>query len=155
MSQEGRCLKESHLSDMRADIAGMNKDCKSFKRRLGTLESKADNLADLNVAINVMSLSLEHIVLHNETQDNLVGRQAETLEKINENLNHLNQGQNSLERKVESLESRVDDNESLHMIDIREVEKIKQENYLKRYAIPMSFGAAIGALIIELIKVLK
>lgn len=149
------CLEESDWRELCSSMTGLSRDTKSLQRRVDGLEAKASDLAELNTAISVMSLTLEHIVQHNATQDKLVERQAATLDKINDNLLSLNKGQDTLELKVDTLESRVDNNESLHTIDIREVEKIKQENYLIKYAIPMSFGAAISAIILEAIKIMK
>ena len=149
------CLREADISAMRSDLQVLTNDVRQDDKRLNKLETKMDDMSTISTAISVMSLSLEHIVEHNHRQDDMMRNQNKTLENMNENLSRLNQGQTNLEKKVEKLEVRVDNNETLNTVDLRGINKHKQEDYLKKYAGPIAVGVAIGALIVQIISVLK
>ena len=149
------CLKESDLSGLKSDVKVLSSNSAQYDTRLNKLEIKLEDISTISTAISVMSLSLEHIVEHNHRQDDLMRNQNKTLERMNENLSNLNQGQSSLEKKVESLEVRVDNNETLNTVDLRGINKDKQETYLKKYAAPFALGIAIGTIILQIIAALK
>ena len=128
---------------------------KTLFKRVDGMENKIDDMTEMKIAINTISMSMEHIVEHNTRQDELNSRQNETLDKINENLNELNEGQRTLNNKVEKLEKRVDENENKHFIDTRDIEKEKHINVLKKYGVPFSVGIAIGTFLLKLFEVLK
>lgn len=153
MTENYLCTKEGVLGDLRNDVSVLKKDAATDEKRLDKVESKIDDMSTISTAISVMSLSLEHIVEHNHRQDDLMRSQSKTLGNINENLNRLNEGQTNLEKKVENLETRVDHNDELHTIDLRNINKIKEETYLKQYAGPVAAGVAIGGVLIQLLNV--
>ena len=155
MTEHYHCIREKDFSDMRSDLSSMKSEAASKDKRIEKLEIRCDDLGSLTTSISVMSLSLEHIVEHNHRQDDLMRNQNKTLERMNENLSNLNQGQSSLEKKVESLEVRVDNNETLNTVDLRGVNKRKNEEYLIKYAGPIVAGMAIGAILLQIIMALK
>lgn len=155
MADNYQCIREGVLNDLKTGVQILNKDAIEDNRRLDKIESKLDDLSAISTAISVMSLSLEHIVEHNQRQDEMMREQNKTLEFINNNLNRLNQGQENLESKVGKLEVRVEKNENLNTLDLRALNKEKQETFLKRYAGPLAAGMAIGALLLQIISTLK
>lgn len=155
MTEHYHCIREKDFSDVRSDLSSMKSEAAARDRRLAAGEKRLDDLSSLTTAISVMSLSLEHIVEHNHRQDEMMKNQNKTLERINENLSRLNEGQTNLEKKVENLEVRVDNNEALNTVDLRGINKRKNEEYLIKYAGPVVAGMAIGAIILQIIMALK
>lgn len=155
MTENYHCIKEGELSNLRETVASLKAESASREKRVSKVEVKCDDMSTLSTAISVMSLSLEHIVEHNHRQDDMMRSQVKTLERMNENLTNLNQGQSNLEKKVESLEVRVDNNETLNTVDLRGINKHKQEDYLRKYAGPLVAGMAVGAIILQIIMALK
>ena len=155
MTDQYRCLKESDLGNIKADVRVLVRDATKGDERLTRLENRFEDLSNMSTAISVMSVSLEHIVEHNHKQDLMMRNQNETLSKINENLNKLNQGQIILDEKVENLERRVNDNEDLNKIDLRQLRKEAQTGVLRKYGLPVGIGATAAAIIIEMIKFIK
>lgn len=155
MTDGVHCLREKDLGTLRSDIQILIGESRQSDKRINKLESKLDDVSTISTAISVMSLSLEHIVEHNHRQDDMMRNQNKTLENMNENLNRLNQGQNSLEQKVEKLEVRVDNNETLNTVDLRGINKDKQESYLKKYAGPITLGIAIGGILVQIVLASK
>lgn len=132
---------------------------KTLFKRVDNVENKIDDMTDMKIAINTISVSMEHIVEHNKRQDGYSKRQDElnerqnrTLENINTNLNELNEGQRSLNGKVEKLEQRVDENESKHSIDLRDIEKKKYMDIFIKYILPTGGGLIV---LLELLKIWK
>lgn len=99
-----------------------------------------------------MSLTLDHIVEHNERQDKIQEKQNDTLDRINDNLNMLNGGQATLNRKVENLEHRVSENEQKTSIDLRDIDKQDTIALLKKYGAPFALGGGITLILLEIIK---
>lgn len=155
MTERYVCSKESELGSMKADIKVLMRDSSEHQRKINKLDQRYEDMSTMSTAISVMSVSLEHIVEHNHKQDDIMSRQHNTLEKINENLNILNDGQSKLDEKIENLESRVSKNEELNNIDIRELNKQYQTNVLKRYSLPAGIGATAALLLAELMKILS
>lgn len=155
MADNYKCVKEDALSDLRVNVEILNKGAIDNNRRLDKIENKVDDLSAISSAISVMSLSLEHIVEHNQRQDEMMKAQNKTLESMNSNLNRLNQGQENLEAKVGKLEIKVEQNETLNTVDLRTVNKEKQEVFLKKYAGPVAAGMAIGVILLQIITALK
>lgn len=159
MGDVPRYLKESDVRDIRANVTILWEKCEEQRRKQEKMELKYDSMNELNTAINVMSVTLEHIVEHNtrqderqDKQDNLMTAQNKTLEHINQNLNELNLGQKSLSRKVDSLEDRVDTNEKKHSVDLRDIDYESKKNLLQQYGAPAGIGAALMLIILEIIK---
>lgn len=132
-------------------------------KRIDMMQEKYETMNDLNTAISVMSLTLDHIVEHNERQDKLqdnlssaISSLMKTLENINTNLNELNQGQRHLNSKVAQLEERVEKGEQKSMVDLRDLEKEKQVGLLKKYGAPVGIGVGLGTtLAMILLEILK
>lgn len=132
-------------------------------KRIDMMQEKYETMNDLNTAISVMSLTLDHIVEHNERQDKLqdnlsstISSLMKTLENINTNLNELNQGQRHLNSKVAQLEERVERGEQKSMVDLRDLEKEKQVGLLKKYGAPVGIGVGLGTtLAMILLEILK
>ena len=155
MAENYHCIKEGELSNLRETVASLKSDAAWREKRVAKVEVKCDDMATITTSISVMALSLEHIVEHNHRQDDMMRNQIKTLERMNENLTNLNQGQSNLEKKVEKLEVRVDNNETLNTVDLRGINKYKNEEYLKKYAGPIVAGMAMGAIILQIIMALK
>lgn len=170
VKNERACLQEKdikamrqELSDGKSDIRVIEHNIISADKRIDTMQEKYETMNDLNTAISVMSLTLDHIVEHNERQDKLQENQSETMasqmktmENINQNLNELNQGQRHLNSKVAQLEERVDESEKKSMVDLRDVEKEKQTGILKKYGAPVGIGVGLGTtLALIVLEVLK
>lgn len=160
--QHYRCLKEGSIGDMKSDIRILNKAVELNEKKIENLSGKCDIMNDLSTTMSVMSLSLEHIVEHNnmqdrrqEKQDEVVAKQNETLVNINQNLSELNKGQASLDHKIENLEERVDASEQRNTINIMDLQKEKYLNYLRKYVVPGATGAAIMAALLEILKIIK
>lgn len=134
------------------------------ERRIECIEGKVDNMqtddiTDIKVAINTISLSMEHMVESDKRRDRLDERRDElnenqnrTLEKINQNLNELNEGQRKLNKKVDTLEERVNDNESKHSIDLRDIEKKKYTDIIFKLVLPVGGAMAILWKLLEILK---
>lgn len=152
MAETLHCTKEAEIGEIKAILSTLAADNKWSEKRFDKIESKLDDISALNTAISVMSVSLEHIVEHNQKQDEMMTNQNKTLENINSNLNRLNQGQADLDSKVLSLEKRVTINENLNTIDLRAINKDKNETYLKKYAVPLGVGLSVGMVLIEIMK---
>lgn len=159
MGDAPRYLKESDVRDIRSNITILQERCEEQYRKQALMDAKYESMNELNTAINVISVTLEHIVEHNtkqdirqDKQDDLMTAQNKTLEHINQNLNELNLGQRSLSRKVDSLEDRVDTNEKKHFIDLRDMEHESKKNILQQYGAPVGIGAALMLIILEIIK---
>lgn len=155
VTDQHRCIKESDLGNIKADVRVLVRDIAKGDERLTRLENRFEDLSNMSTAISVMSVSLEHIVEHNHKQDLMMRSQNETLSKINENLNKLNQGQVILDEKVENLEKRVNDNEDLNKIDLRQLRKETETGILRKYGLLVGIGATAAAIIMEMIKFLK
>lgn len=128
-------------------------------KRIDGMENKIEDITDIKLAINTISMSMEHMVesdkkrdLLDEKRDQMNEMQNKTLENINQNLNELNKGQQKLNNKVDSLEQRVDDNESKHSIDLRDIEKKKYTDIFFKYIIPTGGGLII---LMEVLKLLQ
>ena len=160
--QHDRCVRERDLSDMRADIKMLKKTVNDNEQELQRVKDKSETMNQLNTTMSVMSLSLEHIIEHNQRQDDrqekqdvVVAKQNETLVNINQNLNELNKGQNNLNQKVANLEARVNINEEKTKINIVDIQKEKYTRYLRDYAVPFTIGSAFAALLLQLLKIIK
>ena len=139
---------------------------KTLFKKVYNVENKIDDMTDMKLTMNTISLTMQNIQEHNERQDawnknmfesqsKLNERQNNTLDRINENLNKLNAGQTNLEGQVTELKQRVDENEVKHSVDLRDIEKMKNIDVLKKYGIPFGVGITIGTFLLEVIKVFK
>src|SRR5690606_23253390 len=105
---------------------------------------------------------LESVVEHNKKQDARADKQEEMMMeqqkiniKINENLTELAEGQRTLNKRVGKLEERVDENENKHSLDLRDIDKEKNINILKKWGVPFSVGIAIGTFLLKVFEVFK
>lgn len=173
-------LKED-VGTCKSDIRLLEYNVVSADKKINIMEEKYEQMNDLNTAISVMSLTLDHIVEHNTRQDKqretdlsaLATQQeinskgmlsiTETLENVNKNLTQLTQGQEhlnkkmgSLNSKVELLEDRVEQSEKKTMIDLRDLEKEEKMGVLRKYGMPIGIGVGVGTtlamIILEIIK---
>lgn len=129
-------LKED-VGTCKSDIRLLEHNVISADKKIAIMEDRYEQMNDLNTAISVMSLTLDHIVEHNTRQDNqrendlkMVAEEreshiqalaeqrehntknmeaiTETLGKMNKNLTQLTQGQEHLNNKMGSLNSKVE-----------------------------------------------
>lgn len=129
-------LKED-VGACKSDMRLLEYNVASADKKITIMEDKYEQMNDLNTAISVMSLTLDHIVEHNTRQDKqreadlkraaeqqelnvqtLAEQQernntsmaqiTETLGKMNKNLTQLTQGQEHLNKKMGSLNSKVE-----------------------------------------------
>lgn len=168
MSEKHACLQEKDLkvlsnavSDLRSDIRVMIRDEEEMLKKIERLKSKYDILNELATSNEIMRMTLAQVTDHNQKQDALQERRADTMEhqnetlvKINQNLNELSTGLQSLNLKVNKLETRVEAGEERNKIDLRDIQKDGAINFMKKNFVPMGIGAAVAAVIIEILKVL-
>lgn len=128
---------------------------KTVNKRVDSMESKISDMTDMKLAINTISISMEHIVEHNKRQDVLNGRQNATLENINQNLNELNEGQRrlnegqvNLDNKVAQLEERVETSEGRQLIHTGQLTR----DFILKFAIP---AGIVGTVLIKLIEIIN
>ena len=145
------CARDRDIGALISEVRALSKLHENEARRVDGLEVKINDMTDMKIAINTISVSMQHMVEHNKAQDILNEKQNETLENMNQNLHELNAGQRKLHSKVASLEQRVDENEERHVIDTRLIDKETQLSKLKKSAVPLGLGAA-GALLVEILK---
>lgn len=127
------------------------------------VENLAGFMNNLDKNLAVQTEILKSIKEHNSKQDlrmdfqeSQLREQHNTIVAINENLTELiagqrelNEGQRKLHTRVDSLQERVDNNDDLHRIDLREVEKKKYSDILIRYVIP---AGGLAVIVYEIVK---
>lgn len=135
---------------------------KTLLKRVDNMEGLRDTLHSLDKNSALQTQLLESVVEHNKKQDVRADKQDQMMVEqqqinmnINENLTELAEGQRTLNKRVGKLEERVDDNEDKHSIDLRDIEKTKNIDMLKKYGIPFGVGIAIGTFLLEVIKIFK
>ena len=112
---------EAQLAKHTEQIKTLFEKDKENVSEIKNINHKLDDLTDIKIAIEAISISMKHITQHNERQDKISEKQNETLARMNENLSELNEGQRTLNQRVGQLETRVDENEDLHQLDRREI----------------------------------
>ena len=146
------CTKESEIATLASEMK--------------TLFKKTDDMKDLREYIHNLDKNytrqtelLNNIVEHNKRQDarmngqeQRIGEQQEVIVKINTNLTELNEGQKTLNKRVGKLEDTVNENDDLHKVDTRKIEKDKYTSIIMKVAVP---GGVVAILILELIKFFK
>lgn len=150
------------------DVKSCNKEKEiaTLQSEVKTLFKKVDDMEDLRRSIHsldknyiVQTELLKNIVEHNKRQDKRMDAQEERMEgqqevivKINTNLTELSQGQKVLNKKVGKLEDKVNENDNLHKLDTRKIEKDKYTSILMKAVVP---GGIAVILVLELIKFFK
>lgn len=148
---EGKLLCDKHEEQI-----------KTLFKRVDNMENMRDLLYSLDKNSALQTQLLESVVEHNKKQDARADKQEEMMMeqqkiniKINENLTELAEGQRTLNKRVGKLEERVDENENKHSLDLRDIDKEKNINILKRWGVPFSVGIAIGTFLLKVFEVFK
>lgn len=135
---------------------------KTLFKRVDNMETMKDLIYSLDKNMAVQTQLMESVVSHNVKQDIRMDEQHEINIKVNENLTKLTNQYTTLDDKVdifgsktEKLAKKVDENEIKHNIDLRDVEKQKYTDILKKYGVPFGIGIAIGTFLLEVIKIFK
>ena len=143
-------------------IKTLFKKDESMEKRVEKIESDKDFIYSLDKNMAIQTQVLKEISEHNKRQDVRMDKQDKTMDEqhqvivsINENLTELTKGQRALNNRVGKLEDKVDENENKHNIDLRDIEKTKNIDILKKYGIPFGVGIAIGTFLLEVIKIFK
>lgn len=140
-------------------IKTLFKKDESMDKRVEKLENEKDFIYSLDKNMAIQTQVLKEISEHNkrqdvrmDKQDKRMDEQHEVIVSINENLTELTEGQRTLNNRVGKLEDKVDENENIHMIDTRKIEKKKYENIIYKIIVPSGVGMI---LILNIIKLLK
>lgn len=121
----------------------------SINRRVEKIEEDRKFLYSLDKNMAIQTQMMKEMIEHNKKQDERMDKQEEIIVKINTNLTELNEGQKALNRRVGKLEERVNENDNLHRIDTRKIEKKRWEDIFYKVAVPS--GIAI-LLILEILR---
>ena len=143
-------------------IKTLFKKDESMEKTIEKIENDRDFLHSLDKNMAIQTEMLKEMKEHNVRQDARMDKQDRRLDEqhqvivsINENLTELTEGQRTLNNRVGKLEDRVEENDRLHTVDTREIDKEKNKNILAKYAAPFGIGLAVGTLILEFIKIFK
>lgn len=135
---------------------------KTLFKRVDDMDNMRDLLYSLDKNSALQTQLLESVVEHNKKQDARADKQEEMMIeqqkiniKINENLTELAEGQRTLNKRVGKLEERVSENENKHSLDLRDIDKEKNINILKKWGVPFSVGIAIGTFLLKLYEILN
>lgn len=140
-------------------IKTLFKKDESVENRIEKLENEKDFIYSLDKNMAIQTQVLKEISEHNrrqdvrmDKQDKRLDEQHEVIVSINENLTELTEGQRTLNNRVGKLEDKVDENEDVHMIDTRKIEKKKYEDILYKFVVP---AGIISIVVLEIIKYFK
>lgn len=140
-------------------IKTLFKKDESVENRIEKLENEKDFIYSLDKNMAIQTQVLKEISEHNrrqdvrmDKQDKRLDEQHEVIVSINENLTELTEGQRTLNNRVGKLEDKVDENENIHMIDTRKIEKKKYEDILYKFVVP---AGIISIVVLEIIKYFK
>ena len=140
-------------------IKTLFKKDESMEKRVEKIESDKDFIYSLDKNMAIQTQVLKEISEHNKRQDARMDKQDKTMDEqhqvivsINENLTELTEGQRTLNNRVGKLEDKVDENEDVHMIDTRKIEKKKYEDVLYKFVVP---AGIISIVVLEIIKYFK
>ena len=140
-------------------IKTLFKKDESMEKRVEKIESDKDFIYSLDKNMAIQTEMLKSIVEHNnkqdlrmDKQDKRLDEQHEVIVNINENLTELTEGQRTLNNRVGKLEDKVDENEDVHMIDTRKIEKKKYEDILYKIVLP---AGIVSVIVMEIIKLIK
>ena len=143
-------------------IKTLFKKDENMEKTIEKIENDRDFLHSLDKNMAIQTEMLKEMKEHNVRQDARMDKQDRRLDEqhqvivsINENLTELTEGQRTLNNRVGKLEDRVEENDRLHTVDTREIDKEKNKNILAKYAAPFGIGLAVGTLILEFIKIFK
>jgi len=152
MGDEYKCVKEGEIAVLKSEV-------KTLFKRLDDMKDLRDSIHSLDKNYTVQTELLKNIVEHNKRQDERmdsqeqrIREQQEVIVKINTNLTELNEGQKTLNKRVGKLENKVNENDDLHKVDTRQIEKNKYTAVIMKIAVPS--GVAI-ILLLELINFFK
>lgn len=152
MGDEYKCVKEGEIAVLKSEV-------KTLFKRLDDMKDLKDSIHSLDKNYTVQTELLKNIVEHNKRQDERmdgqeqrIREQQEVIVKINTNLTELNEGQKTLNKRVGKLEDKVNENDDLHKVDTRQIEKNKYTAVIMKIAVPS--GVAI-ILLLELINFFK
>lgn len=140
-------------------IKTLFKKDESVENRIEKLENEKDFIYSLDKNMAIQTQVLKEISEHNrrqdvrmDKQDKRLDEQHEVIVSINENLTELTEGQRTLNNRVGKLEDKVDENENIHMVDTRKIEKKKYEDILYKFVVP---AGIISIVVLEIIKYFK
>ena len=140
-------------------IKTLFKKDESVENRIEKLENEKDFIYSLDKNMAIQTQVLKEISEHNrrqdvrmDKQDKRLDEQHEVIVSINENLTELTEGQRTLNNRVGKLEDKVDENEDVHMIDTREIEKKKYTDILYKIVLP---AGIVSVIVMEIIKLIK
>ena len=143
-------------------IKTLFKQSEVLDKRMEKLECDKVLMYSLDKNIALITQSISDINEYNKKQDVRMDEQHVINIKVSENLTRLADQYIALDDKVdtiscetEKLAKKVDDNESKHKLDIRDIEKDRKANLLKKYGEPAVIIGAIGAIIIKLLEIFK
>lgn len=152
MGDEYKCSKESEIATLKTEV-------KTLFKRVDDMKGFRESIHSLDKNYAVQTELLKNIVEHNKRQDERMDNQEkrmdeqqEVIVKINTNLTELNEGQKTLNKRVGKLEDKVNENDDLHKVDTRKIDKDKYTAVIMKIAVPS--GVAI-ILLLELIKIFK
>jgi septal ring factor EnvC (AmiA/AmiB activator) len=111
---------------------------KSLEKRMEKTENKVD---DMGERVPVLSTLMEQVIKTNEKQTETMNAMKCTLIKVNENLSNLNTEIKDTNNRVGKLEEQINNNEELHKVDTR---KLQKKQYTNIFATIIGVGTLTG-----------
>lgn len=134
--------------------------------RVDDMESIKSFMHSLDKNAAVQTTMLEHIIEHNikqdkraDMQDKRADRQSKRADKQDEIMNKMSNNLTELNKEIKYVKNEVDDvkaiqkdNESKHLVDLRNIKKKRATDALIQYMLP---AGALGVILCQIIRMLK
>lgn len=128
---------------------------KTLFKRVEGVESMKDFMYSLDKNMALQTQLMANVVEHNKQQDIKMEEFQNVIVSVNSNLTKLNEGQVELKDRVDTIEKKVENNENKHLVDMRDIDKEKNINILKKWGVPFSVGIAIGTFLLKFFEIWK
>lgn len=128
---------------------------KTLFKRVEGVESMKDFMYSLDKNMALQTQLMANVVEHNKQQDIKMEEFQNVIVSVNSNLTKLNEGQVELKDRVDTIEEKVENNENKHLVDMRDIDKEKNINILKKWGVPFSVGIAIGTFLLKFFEIWK
>lgn len=128
---------------------------KTLFKRVEGVESMKDFMYNLDKNMALQTQLMANVVEHNKQQDIKMEEFQNVIVSVNSNLTKLNEGQVELKDRVDTIEKKVENNENKHLVDMRDIDKEKNINILKKWGVPFSVGIAIGTFLLKFFEIWK
>ena len=148
---ESRVLCNKHEEQIKT----LFKRNESMEKRIEKIENDRDFMHNLDKSMALQTQLIESINAKMDEQHEINIKVNENLTKLSEQYNALNVKVDKIGNDQKKLAKKVEENEDKHSVDLRDVDRERNEDILAKYGAHFGVGIAIGMLILEIIKVLR